>query len=139
MNCPASVAIARGPCRLSEISLQSTRNSRLTPSSIDGSSSPITHRAGSGAARGIDCLMCGISGVVALDREGLPAVIDAQMPLLEHRGPDAHGHFEGSGGVIAQNRLAIIDLVSGDPPITNEDRSVAVVLNGEIYNFRELR
>ena len=41
--------------------------------------------------------------------------------------------------MIAQNRLAIIDLVTGDPPITNEDRTVAVVLNGEIYNFRELR
>ena len=41
--------------------------------------------------------------------------------------------------MVSQNRLAIIDLVTGDPPITNEDGSVAVVLNGEIYNFRELR
>ena len=44
-----------------------------------------------------------------------------------------------AAGVISQNRLAIIDLVTGDPPITNEDGSVAAVLNGEIYNFRELR
>ena len=42
-------------------------------------------------------------------------------------------------GVIGQNRLAIIDLVTGDPPITNEDGTVGAVLNGEIYNFRELR
>src|ERR687894_2627095 len=83
--------------------------------------------------------MCGISGVAAPDVQGLAPLVDAQLPLLEHRGPDAHGSFEGSRGVIAQNRLAIIDLVHGDPPITNEDRSVATVLNGEIYNFRELR
>ena len=83
--------------------------------------------------------MCGICGVAAPDPSDLRAVVDAQLPLLEHRGPDAHGCFLGSRGAIGQNRLAIIDLVTGDPPITNEDRSVAVVLNGEIYNFRELR
>src|SRR4051812_2497740 len=62
-----------------------------------------------------------------------------QLAALEHRGPDAHGHFDGKSGLIAQNRLAIIDLVHGDPPITNEDRSIATVLNGEIYNYRRLR
>ena len=65
--------------------------------------------------------------------------MDAQLSALHHRGPDARGHFPGRGGLIGQNRLAIIDLVTGDPPLTNEDRSVAAVLNGEIYNFGELR
>jgi asparagine synthase (glutamine-hydrolysing) len=83
--------------------------------------------------------MCGICGVVAPAPGDLGAVVDAQLAALEHRGPDARGSFAGSQAVIAQNRLAIIDLVTGDPPITNEDRTVAVVLNGEIYNFRELR
>lgn len=83
--------------------------------------------------------MCGISGVVAPTPGDLRPVVDAQLALLEHRGPDAHGAFVADQAVIAQNRLAIIDLVTGDPPITNEDRSVAAVLNGEIYNFRELR
>ncbi len=83
--------------------------------------------------------MCGISGVVGPEAGDLDAVVDAQIATLEHRGPDAHGSFAGSEATIAQNRLAIIDLVTGDPPITNEDRTVAVVLNGEIYNFRELR
>jgi asparagine synthase (glutamine-hydrolysing) len=83
--------------------------------------------------------MCGICGVVAPDERALADVLDAQLPLLEHRGPDASGHFEGRDGSVGQNRLAIIDLVRGDPPVTNEDRSVAVALNGEIYNFRELR
>ena len=83
--------------------------------------------------------MCGICGVVGGEPDAIRAVVDAQLPLLEHRGPDAHGAFVEGEGAIAQNRLAIIDLVHGDPPITNEDRSLAAVLNGEIYNFRELR
>jgi asparagine synthase (glutamine-hydrolysing) len=58
---------------------------------------------------------------------------------LEHRGPDARGtHVEGPVGLGIQ-RLRVIDLATGDQPVYNEDRSVAVVLNGEIYNYRELR
>ena len=59
--------------------------------------------------------------------------------MLRHRGPDSIGWYERSGGAIAQSRLAIIDLVTGDPPITNEDGTVAAVLNGEIYNYRALQ
>ena len=59
--------------------------------------------------------------------------------LLEHRGPDSRGvHLEGGVGLGIQ-RLRVIDLQTGDQPIYNEDRSVAVVFNGEIYNYRELR
>lgn len=83
--------------------------------------------------------MCGISGIVAAHREGLRAVAAAQIPLLNHRGPDIRGHFEASGGVIAQNRPAIIDLVSGDPPNTNEARSMAVVLSGQSNKIRKPR
>jgi asparagine synthase (glutamine-hydrolysing) len=83
--------------------------------------------------------MCGISGIVSPGSGDVTRVVEAQIALLEHRGPDAHGAFAFRHGAIAQNRLAIIDLVTGDPPITNEDGSVAVVLNGEIYNYRELR
>ena len=58
---------------------------------------------------------------------------------LEHRGPDSRGlHLEGQVGLGIQ-RLRVIDLETGDQPIYNEDGSVVVVLNGEIYNFRELR
>ena len=81
--------------------------------------------------------MCGISGCVG-GREPASA-IDEQLLRLHHRGPDAAGRFEQPGAVIAQNRLAIIDLETGDPPVTNEDASVGAVLNGEIYNFRALR
>ena len=83
--------------------------------------------------------MCGISGIIGGSPDDSARIIEAQLDLLDHRGPDARGHFAGSHGAIGQNRLAIIDLVTGDPPITNEDRSVAVVLNGEIYNYRGLR
>jgi asparagine synthase (glutamine-hydrolysing) len=83
--------------------------------------------------------MCGISGIAGGNPQELRPVVEAQIALLEHRGPDAFGSFAGSRAVIAQNRLAIIDLVTGDPPITNEDGSVAVVQNGEIYNFAALR
>jgi asparagine synthase (glutamine-hydrolysing) len=83
--------------------------------------------------------MCGISGIIGGSPDDSARIIEAQLDLLDHRGPDARGHFAAAHGAIGQNRLAIIDLVTGDPPITNEDRSVAVVLNGEIYNYRDLR
>lgn len=62
-----------------------------------------------------------------------------QLATQRHRGPDAEGWFQGGRGVIAQNRLSIIDLTTGDPPMTNEDGTVGAVLNGEIYNFAALR
>lgn len=83
--------------------------------------------------------MCGIAGVVAREPADLAGIVDRQLDTLEHRGPDARGVFARGPGAIGQNRLAIIDLVTGDPPITDEDATVAVALNGEIYNFRELR
>jgi asparagine synthase (glutamine-hydrolysing) len=83
--------------------------------------------------------MCGICGLVATEPGALAEVVDQQLELLDHRGPDARGRYDRGLGCIAQNRLAIIDLVTGDPPITNEDGTVGVVLNGEIYNYRELR
>ena len=58
---------------------------------------------------------------------------------MEHRGPDSRGRFEADGVELGVQRLAVIDLESGDQPISNEDESVVVVCNGEIYNFRELR
>jgi asparagine synthase (glutamine-hydrolysing) len=83
--------------------------------------------------------MCGICGVAGMSEGDPRAIVDAQLETLEHRGPDARGSFAGARAVIGQNRLAIIDLVTGDPPITNEERTVGVALNGEIYNFHGLR
>jgi asparagine synthase (glutamine-hydrolysing) len=58
---------------------------------------------------------------------------------LEHRGPDSHGKFELPHLALAIRRLSIIDLETGDQPLTNEAGSVTLVFNGEIYNYRELR
>jgi asparagine synthase (glutamine-hydrolysing) len=84
--------------------------------------------------------MCGICGVIsqsgaAVDR----ALLERMNETLVHRGPDSGGVFVDGGAGIAARRLAIIDLETGDQPLTNEDGSVAVVQNGEIYNYRELR
>ena len=82
--------------------------------------------------------MCGICGIAsgrgAVDRERLGRM----AATLVHRGPDSEGmHVDGPVGIAAR-RLAIIDLTGGDQPIANEDGSVVVVQNGEIYNYREL-
>ena len=61
------------------------------------------------------------------------------LDAIVHRGPDGDGRFDRPGLALGMRRLAIIDLAGGDQPIFNEDGSVAVVFNGEIYNFRELR
>ena len=58
---------------------------------------------------------------------------------LEHRGPDSRGLHRDGNVALGIQRLRVIDLATGDQPIYNEDRSVVVVLNGEIYNYRELR
>jgi asparagine synthase (glutamine-hydrolysing) len=58
---------------------------------------------------------------------------------MVHRGPDSEGLMVSSGVALGIRRLAIIDLVTGEQPAYNEDKSVAVILNGEIYNYRELR
>ncbi len=81
--------------------------------------------------------MCGIAGAV---RAGVSKdEVEGQLRLLEHRGPDASGLFGSGPGVIGQTRLSVIDLVTGDPPMTSEQGVVGAVLNGEIYNYPELR
>lgn len=83
--------------------------------------------------------MCGICGVLALDgRVPDRSVLEAMSETLSHRGPDSEGSYlEGRVG-LAVRRLSIIDLEGGDQPIANEDGSVQVVQNGEIYNYRQL-
>jgi asparagine synthase (glutamine-hydrolysing) len=83
--------------------------------------------------------VCGIAGFVGQPRAVAEQLIRAQLSCQRHRGPDAEGAFVNGRGAIGQNRLAIIDIENGDPPITNEEGTIGVVLNGEIYNFRELR
>ena len=84
--------------------------------------------------------MCGIVGQASSDgRRGDLATIARMCAALKHRGPDSRGVHVDAGIGLGIQRLRVIDLATGDQPIFNEDRSVAVVLNGEIYNYRELR
>jgi asparagine synthase (glutamine-hydrolysing) len=84
--------------------------------------------------------MCGICGVLSLNGgEVEPTTLESMNKTLVHRGPDSEGTFRDGGVGFAARRLAIIDLAGGDQPITNEDGSIVVVQNGEIYNYRELR
>ncbi len=84
--------------------------------------------------------MCGVCGMVSVKGPPVdPEVLDSMNQTLFHRGPDSGGMFVNGRVGLAARRLAIIDLAGGDQPITNEDRSIHVVHNGEIYNFREIR
>jgi asparagine synthase (glutamine-hydrolysing) len=81
--------------------------------------------------------MCGILGGFRV-RPFAKEVISGTLDTLRHRGPDSAGLFQCEHGFLGIRRLAIIDLAGGQQPIFNEDRSVVVVLNGEIYNYVEL-
>ena len=84
--------------------------------------------------------MCGIAGFVFSD-PGHPVdreILGRMTAILSHRGPDADGYHVGPGIGLGHRRLSIIDLRTGDQPIYNETRSVVVVFNGEIYNYKEL-
>jgi asparagine synthase (glutamine-hydrolysing) len=83
--------------------------------------------------------MCGIAGKVCIDGPVDRSLLERMCEVVEHRGPDSRGLFLDDGAGLGIQRLAVIDLETGDQPIFNEDGSVAVVLNGEIYNYRELR
>jgi asparagine synthase (glutamine-hydrolysing) len=84
--------------------------------------------------------MCGIIGQVRPPASPVdPELGDRMCALLEHRGPDARGIHREANVALGIQRLRVIDLDTGDQPVYNEDRSIVVVLNGEIYNYRELR
>jgi asparagine synthase (glutamine-hydrolysing) len=83
--------------------------------------------------------MCGICGIVSRDEEIERDAVERMNATLVHRGPDSDGVVIDGAGALAARRLAIIDLETGDQPIANEDRTIHVVQNGEIYNYPELR
>ncbi len=83
--------------------------------------------------------MCGICGIASAAGTPDPGRLAGMSATLVHRGPDSDGAFTDSAVGLAARRLAIIDLETGDQPISNEDGRITVVQNGEIYNYRELR
>jgi asparagine synthase (glutamine-hydrolysing) len=83
--------------------------------------------------------MCGIAGALSAEGPVEPESVAAMCRTMRHRGPDALGVFSEPGVALGTARLAIIDVEGADQPIRNEDGTVVVACNGEIYNYRELR
>ena len=84
--------------------------------------------------------MCGIAGIVNFkNREDQAAVLNPMLRSMRHRGPDATGLYLSDQAGLGHARLSIIDLSGGHQPIHNEDRTVWIVFNGEIFNYPELR
>ena len=88
--------------------------------------------------------MCGITGWANLDArtpppEGARQLLRSMCERMTHRGPDSEGLMVSTGVALGMRRLAIIDLQTGEQPVTSEDGQISVILNGEIYNYRELR
>src|SRR5579862_1621135 len=85
--------------------------------------------------------MCGINGLFHFDRShGVDAgAVNAMREVARHRGPDDHGILVSGNVGLGFNRLSIIDLAGGHQPMPNEDETVWIIFNGEIYNFASLR
>ena len=85
--------------------------------------------------------MCGICGKLVFDRDGAvkPSLLKAMLETIRHRGPDDEGIYTAPQVGLGHRRLSIIDLSAGHQPLSNEDGTVWIVFNGEIYNYQELR
>ena len=82
--------------------------------------------------------MCGIAGIIT-KREEKEELITKMSERIKHRGPDGEGYFIDDDIALAHRRLSIIDLSTGNQPMFNEDNSVVIVYNGEVYNYKELK
>jgi asparagine synthase (glutamine-hydrolysing) len=83
--------------------------------------------------------VCGICGIASATGQVDPGRLAGMSATLAHRGPDSDGMWLDGPAGLAARRLSIIDLETGDQPLTNEDGTVVVVQNGELYNYRDLR
>src|SRR5437870_10229364 len=85
--------------------------------------------------------MCGIAGIMDLagNRAIANGIVERMTQAIIHRGPDEEGYFRRPGVVLASRRLSIVGLADGQQPIANEDRSVWVVFNGELFEYPEKR
>ena len=83
--------------------------------------------------------MCGIAGIVDYNTDPKRSELMSMLDIISYRGPDSYGTLIENSIAIGMRRLAIIDVSSGNQPIFSQDKSLAVIFNGEIYNYIELR
>jgi len=82
--------------------------------------------------------MCGFVGYISKDKNKKKQ-IKLMADIIKHRGPDSDGYYTDDNIALGFRRLSIIDLNNGSQPIYNEDKSMVIVFNGEIYNHEEIR
>lgn len=82
--------------------------------------------------------MCGIAGIVEAGKDN-QILMEEMLKMIEHRGPDDVAVFSAGDVTLGHRRLSIIDVIGGRQPIFNEDRSLSVIFNGEIYNHQQIR
>ncbi len=85
------------------------------------------------------CGLCGFTGEILAPNSGRQETIQTMTDQITHRGPDSSGFFVSDDIAMGFRRLSIIDLDAGNQPIYNEDKTLVLTFNGEIYNYRELR
>src|ERR1700710_1018537 len=85
--------------------------------------------------------MCGITGIINFERDRKidPVVLSKMTDAISYRGPDGFGYYNHNHVGLGHRRLSIIDLNTGHQPMYSNDESIALVFNGEIYNYIELR
>ena len=83
--------------------------------------------------------MCGIAGIFDIHSTPERSLIEKMARVMTHRGPDGEGYFMDGSVALGHRRLSIIDLEGGKQPLCNEDKTVWITFNGEIYNFQRLR
>ena len=82
--------------------------------------------------------MCGINGIISKEKNKKEIIKEMNNRII-HRGPDAEGIYIDQNVALGQRRLSIIDIKGGDQPIYNEDKSILIIYNGEVYNYQELK
>ena len=85
--------------------------------------------------------MCGITGIFHFDKDRSidKNLLRKMTEIMKHRGPDGEGYYIKDNIGLGHRRLSIIDLKTGDQPMYSDDKSIALILNGEIYNYIELK
>lgn len=83
--------------------------------------------------------MCGIAGIIDISSTPERSLIERMCRVMKHRGPDGEGYYTDNNAALGHRRLSIIDLEGGKQPMSNEDGTIWITFNGEIYNFSEIK